>query len=157
MSNGRQERSSSESPVRVNFLVNIDVDDLERAVTFYVEAAGLEVARRFGSSAVELVGGPAPIYLLERASGSAAFTGAPAGRDYARHWTPVHLDFVVPDLAAALERAVAAGARREGDVLDQIWGRLALMADPFGHGFCLIEFKGRGYDEIASASGTGTP
>jgi hypothetical protein len=24
------------------------------------------------------------------------------------------------------------------------------MADPFGNGFCLIEFLGRGYDEIAS-------
>jgi hypothetical protein len=23
------------------------------------------------------------------------------------------------------------------------------MADPFGHGFCLIQFLGRGYDEIA--------
>jgi len=30
------------------------------------------------------------------------------------------------------------------------WPRhIALMADPFGHGFCLIEFRGRGYDEIA--------
>lgn len=26
----------------------------------------------------------------------------------------------------------------------------ALFVDPFGHGFCLIEFTGRGYDEIAS-------
>ena len=31
------------------------------------------------------------------------------------------------------------------------WGKLALFADPFGHGFCLIEFLGRGYDEIADA------
>jgi len=30
------------------------------------------------------------------------------------------------------------------------WGRIAVMADPFGHGFCLIEFLGRGYDEIAA-------
>jgi hypothetical protein len=26
---------------------------------------------------------------------------------------------------------------------------LALMADPFGNGFCLVQFLGRGYDEIA--------
>jgi hypothetical protein len=26
------------------------------------------------------------------------------------------------------------------------------MADPFGHGFCLIEFRGRGYDEIAATT-----
>jgi hypothetical protein len=25
-----------------------------------------------------------------------------------------------------------------------------MLADPFGHGICLIEFVGRGYDEIAS-------
>jgi len=29
------------------------------------------------------------------------------------------------------------------------WGKLALMADPFGHGFCFVQFVGRGYDEIA--------
>jgi catechol 2,3-dioxygenase-like lactoylglutathione lyase family enzyme len=27
-------------------------------------------------------------------------------------------------------------------------GRLALLADPFGNGFCLLEFTGGGYDEI---------
>jgi len=25
-----------------------------------------------------------------------------------------------------------------------------MLADPFGHGICLIEFVGRGYDEIAT-------
>ena len=24
----------------------------------------------------------------------------------------------------------------------------ALTADPFGHGFCLVQFTGRGYDEL---------
>jgi hypothetical protein len=27
----------------------------------------------------------------------------------------------------------------------------AALADPFGHGFCLIEFAGRGYDELRRA------
>ncbi|MDZ3824625.1 MAG: VOC family protein, partial [Pseudoxanthomonas sp.] len=72
-----------------------------------------------------------------------------ATRDYSRHWTPVHLDIVVEDLDAALARALAAGARLERPVLEQRWGRLAPLADPFGHGFCLIQFLGRGYDEIA--------
>jgi hypothetical protein len=30
--------------------------------------------------------------------------------------------------------------------------RMAIFADPFGHGFCLIEFQGRGYDEIGGAT-----
>jgi lactoylglutathione lyase len=38
-------------------------------------------------------------------------------------------------------------------VRDAAWGRLALLADPFGHGFCLIEFKGRSYGEIATGEG----
>ena len=61
----------------------------------------------------------------------------------------MHLDFVVPDIAAALARAERAGALREGEVQTHGWGRIATLADPFGHGFCLIEFLGRGYDEIA--------
>jgi hypothetical protein len=34
-------------------------------------------------------------------------------------------------------------------VTEHAYGRLALLADPFGNGFCLLEFSGRGYDEIA--------
>jgi predicted enzyme related to lactoylglutathione lyase len=62
----------------------------------------------------------------------------------------VHLDFVVLEIVPAVARAQAAGARLEGDIRTHDWGRIAVMADPFGHGFCLIEFLGRGYDEIAS-------
>jgi hypothetical protein len=29
------------------------------------------------------------------------------------------------------------------------WGRIAILADPFGHGFCVLQFSGRGYDAIA--------
>jgi len=25
---------------------------------------------------------------------------------------------------------------------------MANLADPFGHGFCLLEFRGKGYDEV---------
>ena len=30
-----------------------------------------------------------------------------------------------------------------------VWGKIAVPADPFGHGLCLIEFQNRGYGEIA--------
>jgi len=60
------------------------------------------------------------------------------------------LDFVVPEIQSAVVQARNAGARLEGEVRTHNWGRIAVMADPFGHGFCLIEFLGRGYDEIAS-------
>ena len=136
--------------VTLGVLANIDVDDLSRATEFYCSALGLRVGRRFEASAVELLGGSAPIYLLKKASGTAATSVSEARRDYTRHWTPVHLDFVVPDISTALTRARGAGATLEGEVRRYNWGNMAVMADPFGHGFSLIEFLGRGYDEIAS-------
>jgi uncharacterized glyoxalase superfamily protein PhnB len=62
----------------------------------------------------------------------------------------VHLDVVASDFAADLKRALDAGATHEGEVEDHTWGRIAYLADPFGHGLCLLELHGRGYDEIAS-------
>lgn len=131
----------------MSLLVNIDVPDVERATAFYVAALGLTVGRRF-EGFVELLGLAAPIYLLQNDEGSRA-TPAGAGRTYARHWTPVHLDVVVPDVRAACDRAVAAGAIVERPLEVQAYGAIAGLADPFGHGFCLIEFRGRGYDAIA--------
>jgi predicted enzyme related to lactoylglutathione lyase len=61
----------------------------------------------------------------------------------------VHLDFAVPDLDAALAKAVAAGARLELPVQSFVWGRQACLSDPFGHGFCLVQWQGGGYDEVA--------
>ena len=131
-------------------LLNIDVPDIEAGIAFYTAALGLRVGRRFGGDFVELVGSDAPIYLLKKDPGTAI---GPAGGDtrrYARHWSPIHPDFVVEDMDGAIERAVAAGAVQEGGTCDAPYGRLAMFADPFGHGFCLIEFNAEGYDAIAA-------
>lgn len=133
-------------------LANIDVDDLDRAASFYCSALELTIGRRFGDSAVELVGASSAIYLLKHAAGTLATPSSSHRRDYSRHWTPVHLDFVVPKIEPAVARARNAGAQQEGEVRTHKWGRIAVFGDPFGHGFCLIEFLGRGYDEIATAS-----
>jgi predicted enzyme related to lactoylglutathione lyase len=130
-------------------LVNIDVDDLDKAVAFYRGAFGLTVGRRFGAFAVELLGASSAIYLLVKAPGTQTSPATDQRRDYARHWTPVHLDMVVADVEAAVARATQAGADCEGAIQTHNWGRIAHMADPFGNGFCLIQFLGRGYDEIA--------
>ena len=141
----------------MKLLANIDVDDLEKAIDFYRRALGLELGRRFGDGAAEMLGTSAPVYLLAKPAGSAAIGDSPAPvppppvRDYRRHWTPVHLDFVVEDVEAAVRRAEAAGAVLEGEIKVRKWGQIATMSDPFGHGFCLLRFLGRGYDEIAGA------
>jgi len=134
----------------VQVLANIDVENLSVATAFYCSALGLTVRRRFGDSAVELVGGSCAIYLLEKAAGTPATASSDLRRAYSRHWTPVHLDFVVPEIQSAVTRACSAGARLEGEIATHAWGHIALLADPFGHGFCLIEFLASGYDEIAT-------
>jgi predicted enzyme related to lactoylglutathione lyase len=134
----------------MELLVNIDVDDVDRAIQFYTSAFGLEVSRRFGADGVELLGASATIYLLLKAAGTQASLDSGQVRDYRRHWTPVHLDIVVTDIDAAVRQAVDAGATLEQPVRSSNWGKLALMADPFGHGFCLVQFVGRGYDEIST-------
>jgi catechol 2,3-dioxygenase-like lactoylglutathione lyase family enzyme len=131
-------------------LINIDVPELERGIAFYTDAFGLRLSRRLGPGFAELLGAETPIYLLETAAGTAPFRDAKQGRDYARHWTPLHLDFVVEDLDAALTRALVAGATQESEPSDHVYGRLVLLSDPFGHGECLLQFNARGYDAFES-------
>jgi predicted enzyme related to lactoylglutathione lyase len=133
----------------MDLLINVDVPDLERALAFYMRAFGLTVRRRFGGQGAELTGWPVPLFLLQKEAGSKG--AGDALRTYERHWTPVHLDVVVDDIDAAVARAVAAGARVERGVQISIWGKIAELADPFGHGLCLVEFLNRGYDEIADS------
>jgi predicted enzyme related to lactoylglutathione lyase len=134
----------------MNLLVNLDVDDLDKAVRFYGSVFRLKVGRRFGASGVEMLGSSAPIYLLAKAPRTLASRSISQRRNYERHWTPVHIDFVVEEIETAVKEAIAAGAQLEEPIATHKWGKLALMADPFGHGFCFIQFLGQGYDEIAS-------
>jgi predicted enzyme related to lactoylglutathione lyase len=134
----------------VTVSINIDVDDLEKGVAFYTAAFGLVPVRRFGRAVVELAGAQAPVYLLLKAASKPPFPGAQVARDYHRHWTAVHLDLVVDDMDAAVARALAAGARAESETQRYDWGRMTLMSDPFGHGFCLIQLDAPGYEAIAT-------
>ncbi|MBF0772370.1 VOC family protein, partial [Lactobacillus johnsonii] len=122
-------------------ILNIDVADQAAGEAFYTAALGLTVGRRWNGM-TELCGLEAPIYLLEKDAGSAIGPEGGDTRRYDRHWTPVHLDIAVDDLDAAVERARGAGAVQEGATRDADWGRLAMFADPFGHGFCLLQFTG---------------
>lgn len=129
-------------------LLNIDVPDIDAALAFYTAALGLVPGRRFDDDFAELLGAPVPIYLLRQDGGT---TIGPAGGDrrrYERHWSPVHADFTVADIAAASARALAAGAVQEGETRAAPYGMIAMFADPFGHGFCLIEFNAAGYDAL---------
>ena len=134
--------------VTLQLRVCIDVDDLQKGIAVYPSALGLTLGRRLGQSWAELLGAPVPLDLLAEKAGTAPAPGVGSVRDYGRHWTPVHLDWPVADLDAAVRRAETAGAHLEGPVREKKWGRLAVLADPFGNGFCLLELRGRGYGEL---------
>ena len=134
----------------MNLLINIDVDDVAAAERFYTTAFDLKVGRRLGREVVEVLGAAAPIYLIQAPTGTAPTPEVARRRDYARHWTPVHLDIVVADVDAAVARAVAAGAVLERPAQSHDWGRIAGLADPWGHGFCLLRFSERGYDALVT-------
>lgn len=133
----------------MRMLVNIDVPDLKLAVDFYCAAFDVTVGRRLGAEAVELLGGSSPIWLLLKREGTSPSEFTNQRRNYERHWSPVHLDFAVPDIDIAVAKALRAGATLERPVEAAAWGKMAMFADPFGHGFCLLQFTGRGYDEIS--------
>lgn len=131
-------------------IVNIDVPDLDNARSFYQAAFGFEFQRTlFNGTVVELRFNDTAIYLIEQKDGTTAVANSAIQRSYANHWTPVHLDIVVEDLDVARAKAVAAGATPSTAVSVNDWGKLAPLRDPFGHGICLLEFTGRGYDHVA--------
>jgi predicted enzyme related to lactoylglutathione lyase len=127
----------------------IDVADLERGIAFYCEGLGLSLKRRLSPSWVELGGANLPIFLLGNRPLTAELGGTRVQRSFARHWTPVHLDFVVLDLDAAVARLTALGATLDRPAQLAEYGRMANLADPFGNGFDLIEFSGSGYDGVS--------
>ena len=128
----------------MNIIINIDVPDLARGIEFYTRALGLTHTRTLDGDTAELKGASSTLYLLCKPAGSVAVKAPPVSREFTRHWTPVHLDFVVPDVDAAAERALRAGAKRESDTVDWKGSRCITFADPFGHGFCLIAFEAGG-------------
>ena len=135
----------------VSVLANIDVDDLAQAIDFYCSALELTVGRRFGGFAVKLLGASAAIYLLRIKAPARSprrfLRGGVNTLGTGRRciWTSLFRK-----IEPAVARAQSAGVRLESEVRTERWGRIAAMADPFGHGFCLIEFLGRGDHEIAT-------
>ena len=131
----------------MRIIVNIDVPELAPAIKFYSAALDLNLARIMDDDTAELVGGSSVIYLLAKEAGSVPGSSVAGHRLYSRHWTPVHMDFVVADVVAAADRAMGAGARQESECVEWRGSKCITFSDPFGHGFCLIEFAADTYTE----------
>ena len=128
----------------MNLIINIDVPDIARGIEFYTRALGLTHTRTLDNDTAELKGASSTIYLLLKPAGTVAVKTPPVARDFTRHWTPVHFDLVVDDVDAAAARAIAAGAKPETGHLDWRGSRCLSFSDPFGHGFCFIQFEENG-------------
>ena len=135
----------------MRIIINIDVPELAPAIRFYTTALGLTLNRIIDEDVAELTGASSVLYLLQNAPGSRFAQANPHGRDYARHWTPVHMDFVVDDLQTAAGRAINAGAIQESECVEWNGSKCITFSDPFGHGFCLIEFENGTYGGSGSA------
>lgn len=134
----------------MRMLINIDVPDLHKGINFYCSAFDLHLKRTLDNDVAELVGGSSTIYLLQKDEGSQFIKTVPDSRTYSRHWTAVHVDFVVEDLDLAVKRVVDAGAVRETECTSWRGSKCITFSDPFGNGFCLIEFENGTYsDEIS--------
>ena len=127
----------------------IEVTELAAGIDFYCRGLGLTLKRRLSPSWVELADANLPIFVLADRPPVADLGSRQIARSYERHWTPVHLDFIVDDLDETISQLVALGASLDRDVKSCEYGRIANMADPFGNGFDLIEFSGAGYDAVS--------
>jgi predicted enzyme related to lactoylglutathione lyase len=126
----------------------IEVTDLAHGIEFYCHGLGLIQERQLGPRWVELSGANLPIFLLADRPAIAELGATKVKRDFGRHWTPVHLDFIVSNLDEMVGRLCGLGATLDREIQVREYGRMANMADPFGNGFDLIEFSGPGYDKV---------
>jgi catechol 2,3-dioxygenase-like lactoylglutathione lyase family enzyme len=122
--------------------VSIDVPSLAQGVAFYCGAFDFSEKARPVPGVAVLHGLDIELCLLEKPAGSRPAPDTGDRRTFERHWTPVHLDFHVENLHAALLRVEALGAKREQLFESAQHGSAAFCSDPFGHGFCLLERKG---------------
>ena len=82
----------------IKITVSIDVSSLKQAETFYIEALGCKKIRDQGSNMVVLGTENCDIYLQEKEAGTKPIPSSEIVRDYNRHWTPIHLDFITENI-----------------------------------------------------------
>ena len=121
----------------IKISVSIDVSHLKQAEAFYIEALGCRKLRDQGADMAVLSTENCDIYLQEKEAGTRPLVSNEVVRDYERHWTPVHLDFLTGNVDEVVKKVLQLGGLHEGGESGD-WGSIAYCADPFGNGFCVI-------------------
>jgi predicted enzyme related to lactoylglutathione lyase len=118
--------------------VTLDVPDLAAGLAFYGGVFGFaEVARPHPTYALTKAG-TQTLGLMQKDEGTHPTPAEGPTRSYARHWTPVHLDFHVTDFDVTLTRITTLGGTVEQTHTRPGRPSVAFCADPFGHGFCVL-------------------
>ena len=121
----------------IKLSVSIDVPSLKEAEAFYVGALGCKKIREQGPNMVVLSVENSDIYLQEKDSGTKPLASSGIFRDYQRHWTPIHLDFLCDNVDELVVKVLKLGGSHEGGESGD-WGSIDYCSDPFGNGFCII-------------------
>jgi PhnB protein len=119
---------------------HIYIEGAARGIDFYQKAFGAEELFRIAKPDGKILHAELSIY------GSVVMLGDPDGKLYAEPKTlgrtTAGLHIMVDDNAAALKRAVAAGAREVQAPTDMFYGaNSASLQDPFGHVWVLLTWK----------------
>ena len=129
-------RRTGDARATVN--LSIDVPDLEAGLRFYAAVFGfVEKARPFPTMAV-LDANNVTVCMHAKPAGTKSSAAGSELRRYERHWTPVHLDFDVPEHDPVLAKVRAYGGSVENEFRTQGPKPVAFCSDPFGNGFCVI-------------------
>ncbi|MDM5147489.1 lactoylglutathione lyase [Candidatus Persebacteraceae bacterium Df01] len=121
----------------IKISVSIDVSNLKQAETFYIEALGCKKLRNQSEGMSVISTENCDIYLQEKMAGTKPIPSEAVERDYGRHWTPIHLDFLIMNVDDVVKKILQFGGQHEGGENGD-WGSIAYCADPFGNGFCVI-------------------
>jgi predicted enzyme related to lactoylglutathione lyase len=129
--------SSVSGPSRnTEICITIDAVDSKRVAAFWAEALGYHVERERHPYGVLMPdeGVEGPEVLIQKVD------AVTPGK------TRVHIDLVVDDREAEVQRMLALGAGREGEVEDSPGGgsRWTVMTDPEGTHFCVVQREAAG-------------
>jgi hypothetical protein len=88
----------------IKLSVSIDVSSLGQAESFYINALGCKKIRDQGEGMLVIAVENCEIYLQEKGAGTKPIPSEVVERDYGRHWTPVHLDFLADNVDEIVEK-----------------------------------------------------
>ena len=132
-------------PGQEGFIPYLSCSPCAQAIEFYKRAFGaVEVSRMAEPHSERLMHaslliGDKPLFL---ADDFPEYCGGKSQTATALGGTPVTIHFFVPDVDAAVQRAVDAGATLLMPVQDMFWGdRYGLVVDPYGHKWSIATHK----------------